>query len=436
MSEFDTHEYYQTVKQPAAVPTAPVLEYIRGFERVVLWGASYLGSSIGAYLQEHGIPIALYWDLRSEQIGSLHGVPVAQPFSGENDRTKTLVILCISNNLLKPVLTQTLAREGFTQLLGDALFMGCLCPNNIQDGLEPEVCMRSMNCRFIFCERLGNLVKHQSLARQAPKEGAPLFMNSITVIVNQVCSLGCKFCTSYLNAYPSHKRQNFPLERITSDIQRFFGAVDAVGTITVMGGEPFLHPDLSAIVQTVLDQPNGGLVSISTSGTALIKQHHLPALRDPRVNVSFSNYVNALNERQQELFDRNVAFLRREGIPHTVGIEMPSWITPSTLYDRGMCEAEIVALKQNCVTPPRCIQLKNGKIHPCDFGNAVYSLEVADYPNDYVDMVNTQDTAELRANIRSFMDVSSYKTCGHCCVTGTLTSKAGEQGFQDFRKIQ
>ena len=436
MSEFDASEYYRMVKQPEAVPTAPVLDYIRGFERVILWGASYLGNSIGAYLVGQGIPLAGYWDLRSEQIGSLHGIPVAQPFAGEHDRARTLVILCISNNLLKPVLTQALEEAGFTLLQGDCLFMGCLCPNNLQAGLDPEVCMRSMNCRFIFCERLGNLVKQQSLARQGPREGATLFMNSITVIVNQVCSLSCKFCTSYLHTYPTHKRQNFSLERIESDVRRFFAAVDAVGTVTVMGGEPFLHPDLSAIVQAILDQPNCGLVSISTSGTAPIRSQHLPALRDPRVNVSFSNYLNAISERQQALFQKNVDFLRAEGVPHTVGIEMPSWITPSTLYDRGIPEAEMIALKQACLNPPRCIQLKNGKIHPCDFGNAVYSLEVADYPGDYVDLERSPDTPELRARIRAFMDAPCYRTCGHCYSTGTLTSKAGEQGFQDFRVPQ
>ena len=436
MPEFNALEYYELVKRPESIPTEEVLAWIGGFERVVLWGASYLGDSIGAYLQGRGIRIDTYWDLRSAALGSLHGVKVIQPFEGEYDRAKTLVILCISNNLLKPVLKRKLAQEGFTHLLGDALFMGTICPNNLQTGIDPEVCMRTMACRFVFCERLGNLVKEQAAAQQGPTDRPPLFFNSITVILNQVCSLSCKFCTSFLHTYPARLRQNFPLARVREDVERFFGAVDAVGTVTIMGGEPFLHPELSGIVQAVLDQKNCGLISISTSGTALIKPIHLPALRDPRVNVSFSNYVNALDEKQQALFHRNVEYLRAEGIPHTVGIEMPQWIIPSTLYDKHLDEAAVKAKKQGCKAPPRCIQLKNGKVHPCDFANAVHSLEVADYPTDYVDLKASPDPVELRRKLHAFMDADLYKVCGHCCTTGTLTSTAGEQGFHDFTTPQ
>ena len=80
------------------------------------------------------------------------------------------------------------------------------------------------------------------------------------------------------------------------------------------------------------------------------------------------------------------------------------------------------------------MQVKNGKLHPCDFGTALYSLKIADYPMDYVDIENTESISELREKIRSYIDQPYYKTCGHCAGMQGLTSKAAEQGYMDFKK--
>jgi organic radical activating enzyme len=428
---FDIARYYEAAKSGDIVDAGPLLEYVKGFDDVVLWGASYLGKAIGQYLIDHGVSIATYWDLRSEQIGEVYGIPVIQPFAGAFERQKTLVILCISNNMLKPVLSGTLEKENYHHLLGDYFYMGTVCPANKRDGIIPDVCMRSMCCRFIFCDRLCNIVNHANQQRQLKSAGDALFLFSITVVINSICSLSCKYCTSYMHSYPADKRKNFPLSRIVEDIDRFFAAVDGVGTVTVMGGEPFLHPEISAIVQAILEKPNCGVISISTSGTCRIRKEQLVGMKNDRVNISFSNYLGSLNEKKQQLFHENVKLVQAEGIPHTVGVDMPQWIVPSTLYDRQRSTDTLIAKKSSCVMPPRCVQLKNGKLHPCDFGSSVYNLGVADYPADYVDVAATTSIQDLRKKIGEFLNASYYKVCGHCECSGTLTSQAGEQGFHD-----
>lgn len=432
MNSFDVENFYAITKSGEYPDPGELFRYVRAFDNVVLWGASYLGQAIGSRLLKEGIRVATYWDLRSRQLGQVNGLPVVQPFAGNLDRSSTLIILCISNNLLKPGLLQALEKEGFPHLAGDSLFMGLCCPSNLRNGVSPETCMRSMCCRFIFCERLGNIVKHQCQTKHAWADANPLFISSITVVVNSMCSLSCKYCTSYMHTYPKADRKNIPLSRICEDLDRFFAAVDGVGAVTVMGGEPFLHPDLSGVVQTLLGKPNCGLISISTSGTAPIRTGQIEGLKDQRVNVSYSNYLGALQPSQQQCFHENIEVLQREGIPYTIGTEMPQWIIPSTLYDLGLPAKRLAEKKRHCPTPPRCIQLKNGKIHPCDLGNAVHSLRVADYPSDYVDLAKPSPISDLREQIRTFMDASYYRVCGHCDYSGGMTSMAGEQGFHDF----
>ena len=80
------------------------------------------------------------------------------------------------------------------------------------------------------------------------------------------------------------------------------------------------------------------------------------------------------------------------------------------------------------------MQIKNGKLHPCDFGTALYSLNIGNYEMDYVDIENSTSKNFLKEEIRKFIDQPYYRSCGHCDYGNGLTSKAAEQGYMDFKK--
>lgn len=237
-----------------------------------------------------------------------------------------------------------------------------------------------------------------------------------------------------MNEYPLAERKDIPLERICDDIDRFFDAMDSLGTVTVMGGEPFMHPDLSKIIKKLLTKKNFGIVSIATSGTYPIKPEQLEGLEDKRVNVSFSNYEHAITENQKAMMYKNIEMVKAAGISCTVGVTIPEWSVPSTLYDLGDTEEQMIKKKTDCIQPPRCMQIKNGKLHPCDFATALYSLNLGRYEMDYVDLEGSASVEDLREKIRVFIDQPYYRTCGHCTGMQSLTSKAAEQGYMDFKK--
>ena len=429
---FDVRSYYLSAESGDEVDSAPLIEYIKSYKRVVLWGASYLGRAVGEALLNRGVAITQIWDQRAEEIGQILNQPVIPPFPDDPYKSETLVILCVGNVIIQGSLVASIEDAGYSHLLGGHVFMGIGCPASKKRGIDPNACMRAMTCRFIYCDRLCSIVNDQSIKRRPPEFGEePIFFTSLTLVINQVCSLGCKYCTSYMGAYAVEDRQNFPLHRIVQDIDRFFEAVDGVGTVTVMGGEPFLHPDLGAIIKALLKHENCGLISISTSATCRFKANQLEALKDHRVNVSFSNYLSEISETQRQIYQGNVELIRAEHVPHTLGVAMPQWIIPSTLFDRHISTKELSHKKQSC--SPRYDQLKNGKLHSCDLANSVYSLGIADYPGDYVDVEHLPSRSDLRERIRAYRQSPYWQTCGHCSYSGNLTSNAGVQGFQDFR---
>lgn len=425
---FDLEQYYRNAKSGDRVDNTEIIDYIKGFKQVVLWGGSYLGNAIGMYLHNQGVTITNYWDLRSETIKEVQSVECVQPFTTE-DKENTLVIFCIGNNVIRGLLLKELRDKGYNNVVrGDYLFMGAVCPFDKSTGIESSQCQGTMCCRSIFCDRLSNIVKSRKEVEN------PLHMFSITLIINQRCSLHCKCCTSYMNEYPVEERKDVPLERIEKDIDLFFDAMDSVGTVTVMGGEPFMHPELSKIIKKLLTKKNFGIVSIATSGTYPIKDEQLEGLDDPRVNVSFSNYEHAIAPGQVDLMYKNIEKIKAHGISYTVGVTIPEWSIPSTLYDLGDDEATMIAKKKACIQPPRCMQVKNGKLHPCDFGTALYSLHLGEYEMDYVDLDAAESDSERKEMIRAFVDQPYYRTCGHCAGMQGLTSKAAEQGYMDFKK--
>lgn len=426
---FNINEYYNLAFSGKIVDNIEVLDYIKSFKKVILWGGSYLGKAVGEFLLQNNVNITAYWDMRKSELKEVNHIEVLLPFT-EEDKENTLIIFCIGNNVIRGTLLKELSQKGYRNILrGDYLYMGAICPFDLTTDIDSKICQGTMCCRSIFCQRLSNIVKSKN-----QQNDNPLHTFSITVVINQKCSLGCKCCTSYMNEYPKEKRINIPVERIYEDIDKFFAAMDSIGTVTVMGGEPFMHPDLSGIIKKLLEKDNFGLISIATSGTYPIKEENLDSLKNKRVNVSFSNYEQSITENQKKLMYKNIELIKNAGISYTVGVTMPEWSIPSTLYDLGDTEETMILKKQNCPQPPRCMQIKNGKLHPCDFGTAVYSLGIADYNMDYIDIEHTDSVEELREKIRAYIDQPYYRVCGHCAGYLGLTSKAAEQGYIDFKK--
>lgn len=404
-----------------------MIEYIKSFDHVIIWGGSYLGAAIGKYLLSKDVDIENYWDLRYEELKEVNGIKVIMPFTTK-DAKSTLVIFCIGNNVIRGTLLKELKKKNYVNVLrGDFLYEGTVCPFDISTGIESKQCQGSMCCRAMFCERIENIVKAKHNREN------PLSIFHITLTINQKCSLKCKCCTSYMNEYPINMRTNIPYERIEKDIDAFFDSVDSVGSVTVMGGEPFMHPDISKIIHKLTAKESIGLICIATSGTYPIKDDQLEGLVHPRVNVSFSNYEQSITEKQREVMYQSIEKIRDAGISYTVGVTMPEWIVPSTLYDKNMSEEKMMLKKKNCKHPPRCMMIKDGKLHPCDFAAAVHHLGIADYKTDYVVLDDFQSGEELKQKIKDYIDQPFYRVCGHCQVPN-IVSVAAEQGYMDFTK--
>lgn len=424
-------EIIETARRGDADHSAEIFAHIDSFRHIVLRGAGKFGSAFGAFLLERGTaPEKLsYWDIRAETLPTVNGIPVFLPFSASDAREQTLVINCIPNGSLSgSVGQQEFFNAGYRNYLsGMALFEALMCDIKPETGFRPEVCIETTFCNWCACKRLPSMLYRQCSEAEPEAPAEKLVFTVATFAVSQKCTLQCTHCGQYINHYSAEDRINFPLERILTDINRIFAAVDAIGYVSIIGGEPFLHPALNDIVGAILAKPNFGVLGITTNGVCEISDEHLAFMNNGRVRIIFSDYTVALSDKQKKLFAKNVARVAAAGISYTVG--QPLWSTPPSLRDQQFPVAVRTAMKAGCNSTETCKTIQNGVYYPCSTTAGVGSHHLADYPDDWVVIDQTQTAAELRARILQVDNRSQYHSCNHCAEGGELLAIPGEQGI-------
>lgn len=409
---FDLEEFYAQCESGNPVDDHEALEYMKSFARVVIWGAAGLGQAIGRKLEECQVPNIIYWDERYKEMGSVNGRKIEAPFSAEYDRETTLIMYAIPNHVIMSKLMQKIADNGYLHVIrGDVYYSGTLCPYCNGDKPSAHSCWAKGECRSVICKRLQTITKNREKQKK-PGERIDITYNCF--IINSICNLNCMHCVQFINNYPLSARYNIPTENICRDIDSWLEMIDSAGTISVMGGETFMHPGIAAIAKKFSEHDNFGFVSFPTNGLFPIKPQQLEGIEDPWIVIAFGAYQHVATEKQLETYEKNVELVKSYGIAYTESRHLPTWVVPFGLYKVTDDEAYLAKRKAACLMPPRNLQIRDGKVHTCDRGVALYAMGVADYPSDYFVLDQELPLEKKRRRFREFVDRPFYHTCGHC----------------------
>jgi organic radical activating enzyme len=429
---FDLQAFYEDAHHGNPLDIQGLVDYLKSYKHLYVWGGGNLGSEIGKKLIELGIPITAYWDTRASSIGSLHGIKVIEPFQSDGTREDTVVVFCITSSFVREYCLLEVSELGFRNIVkGDHLYEGLVCTFN--DETNFKACRDSIACDVYTCLKNETFHKRYLGVDEMPPEQR-LYFKNITFVINQICTLKCKYCYSYTNAYSKDRRVNFPVEQILSDIDKTFDSIDGVKIVPLIGGETFLHPDLDRIVKKILEKGNFGILNVTTNGICKIRDKHLAVLQDHRIQVVFSNYKSSLSAKGCEIFDKNVERVRESGAQVIVLTETPQWTIPTTLWDKDYPLEIMKAKRKSCINPLICKYVKDGKFFPCTVADSIYSIGVANYPEDYLEIDPALSREDIRTAIHRLLNRTYFDSCRHCdgvCGTNGVTAKAGVQGFYE-----
>lgn len=413
----DLAEFYREAHEGKTIDGAKVLDYLKGFPNILIWGAGNLGKAVGQKLLLEKIKIAAYWDIKYLEISFCNGIPVLEPFQGGFDPERTLVIPCITNGSLGNHWTEReLERNGWHfYLSGMAFYEGVICPLN-EKYFNIRECTGTQACSLCNCERYANLLNKKL---NTPKA---LMFQLITFIISTRCTLNCRYCGQRLSQYKTEDIIDFAVADIKRDIDYFLGAVDFVGMISIIGGEPFLHPNLLEIVEHCLTKDNFGVVNITTNGVIKLTKELLQGLKNDRVKISFSIYDSYLSEKQKDLLAYNIEMVRQSGVSYS--ISYPLWIKPQELKDYKYDKEKMVEKKKNCDNIKMCAAVRNGFFYPCTTAENIESLHKFSAGNALVDV---KEKENLRERLMGCLQQEYFEACRYCGSGEAEEIRAGEQ---------
>jgi organic radical activating enzyme len=237
------------------------------------------------------------------------------------------------------------------------------------------------------------------------------------VLVTEKCNLACSFCNMFIPHYELPKHRDIQL--ILSDVDSYFNLVDYVSIFHLVGGEPFLHPNIKDIIEYILEKYSDKIDKfiITTNGTVLPREEILEVLKNNNVILSVSNYSNKL-EKLKSKVDRVLATYQHNNINHYVRNNIEWYDFGDLRIKNNMSEEELINHFDSCTAPFR--GLNDGKFYYCHLNtSAVLTKLFPPNENDYVNLSEVYPKDLIKFDL-GFTELGYITFCDNCngCNTG------------------
>ena len=407
---FDIDKFYRDAEAGERVDEEDLFSYLHGFKNIVIWGAGNLGTALGKKLLDKGVQITAYWDVRYKEIKGCNDLPVMENFSGNFKPDETMVIIGIVNGTRgHRWQVSELEKRGYVHsLYGMRVYEGIGCEMYVGQPLDVIRCTNGSICNFNTCKKYLKILE----SNVVPDKKEIISIHVLEFIVSHRCTLDCVHCGQFLGVIKRKKPQNYvdyPLERIKKDIDICMENIDTVGTFSIIGGEPFIHPNIFEIIEHCLTKKNVAIISITTNGICNMPLQKLKKIKNPRVKINFSNYTAALDDKKKKLFEENVENVKLAGLNWNVTI--PIWSsTTEELCDNPNTSVEyLTGLKDGCNMGP---SVSNGVFYACPTVEAYSKTEGMSVENQYIVLDTAKD---LRTEIKELINRPYLECCGGRC---------------------
>ena len=204
-----------------------------------------------------------------------------------------------------------------------------------------------------------------------------------------------------------------PKEAVIRDITKIAQSCTFITVLDFVGGEPFLHPDLAEILETVKKIPNIGIINVFTNGTVVPDDKLCKALRDERVTVTISSYSANLTSAQAERVSATIANLSMHGVLHFYSQNI-TWFDCSSFAFVNDDEDALKKRFSRCVLA-NCQRVDNGVMYRClhQYAGAVTGKLTID---DERFNIYDYDERDLANKLDWFNRLDYISTCNYCAL--------------------
>lgn len=224
------------------------------------------------------------------------------------------------------------------------------------------------------------------------------------------CSLKCRDCTQW-NAYIKEK-DFFSVEQIEKWMDNIFKSVDKCIFITILGGEPFIHPELYEIIKLFVKYKKNNKVQflrIVTNGTVVPAKDVLQLCAENDIYILLSDYSkcsdNILRTKNKLITKMNEVGCNywSDGNFNWIDLGQPK-------KSSSTCEREE---KFKTCFIRNCVSFSNGKLYRCP---RCYAIEHNVWEIlDEEAVISFESAVEnIEEKLQKFYTVKCINACDYC----------------------
>ena len=263
-------------------------------------------------------------------------------------------------------------------------------------------------------------------------EFLPARGRALNLMITERCTLRCRECMNRIPYYTNPINYDWP--KMKKALERL-SIITTFQRVDVLGGEAFLHPQLSDILDFLIELPQFESITVITNGTKMPDERVLEAFRHSKVQVRISDY----GENSYKINELEALF-NRERIKHF--IVTPKWFKCTEIYLQDRTAEEVQDVYANCCKSDSDLpHLADGRLYKCQFADSAErlgvipkvsadSVNILEEPFNANDLLTKIDMLYLR---RDFIDA-----CRYCTGRGfySETIPAAEQIEESIPRLQ
>lgn len=353
-------------------------------KKIIIFGAGIAGQGILKVLRHKNIPVYCFFDNKAAKSWVCEGVSVQKLDLAAIDKEKVLFILTIHDT-----------DEAIDQLSSFGITNYIQAYELIDD--EAKTYLNFMEIQKIE----GAWFYYERFYKTDL-----LTLNSLDFILTERCSLKCKECSNLMQFYK--QPENYDLEYLKKELDRLSEIFDEIYEIRLLGGEPFMYPYISEIMEYIKTKENIKRISIYTNGTILPKDSVFETIKKTGTWFSISNY-HELSYKKNEI----IAKLKEYEIPYECKT-IDYWTRCSTFTKHNRSEEALKKVYLSCCTR-NIVTLIKGKIYGCPFiSNAMNLNAIPQCASDYVDIFENGDLEKIKGKLKLLLNRDFYDSCDWC----------------------
>lgn len=272
----------------------------------------------------------------------------------------------------------------------------------VLDGFDLETCNFSQGGLRGLIETRGCLARQQKVLT-----GGHIYLKSLDVVISEKCSLRCRDCSNLMQYYK--KPVNYSPESIFEGVENILKIVDGIYELRVLGGEPFMHPELHRILAGLAALPLEKVI-VYSNGTIPPRPEQLADFANEKIAFLFTDYPGlslnlkkiaaAFDERAIQYFSQKV-----EGWTYCCSLTRQNRdLDRSRSVVASCCASHLTTLLQ-------------GRLYRCPFIAQAMNLKAI--PREEADRLSLETLTGLdrnvaRQQVREFLTRPVPASCDYC----------------------